>query len=235
MRQFILFIATVFLTFIANSQQTKNFIDQPYLEVSGSADTLVTPNEIYISIILSEKDNRDRVSLEDMEKRMVEALKELGIDTEKDLALGDILSNFKTYFLKSRNIIKTKSYTLKVSDANIAGLVFMRLEEAGISNVSIDRISHTDRESIQLQMNARAAFNAKSVAVAITGPLGQSPGPAIHITRLDAIVQALPGSAAGIRIRGLSTNKGTGMIELPKIEFEKIRISATVHVKFALQ
>src|SRR5690606_23331406 len=219
MRQFILFIATVFLTFIANSQQTKNFIDQPYLEVSGSADTLVTPNEIYISIILSEKDNRDRVSLEDMEKRMVEALKELGIDTEKDLALGDILSNFKTYFLKSRNIIKTKSYTLKVSDANIAGLVFMRLEEAGISNVSIERISHTDGESIQLQLNARAAFNAKSVAVEIPGPLGQTPGPSIHITRSDDLAQALQGRAPGIQIRG-SSSYGTGMVEPPKIDFE---------------
>jgi len=35
--------------------QTKNFIDQPYIEVFGYADTLVTPNLIYIKIIIDEK------------------------------------------------------------------------------------------------------------------------------------------------------------------------------------
>lgn len=233
MRPFILSIAALLLTLCANAQ-IKNFIDLPYIEVSGSADTLVPPNEIFISIVVSERDNRDRVSLEEMEKRMVDALKELGIDTENDLAIGDILSNFKTHLIKSRNIIKTKLYTLKVSDANLAGLVFMRLEDAGISNVSIDRVSHSEHDLIQLQINNRAASTAKSVALAIIGPLGQSVGPAIHITRSDDLVKALPGSAARIRIRGLSTY-GTRMAEPPKIEFEKIRISATVHVKFALQ
>ncbi len=85
----------------ANSQ-TKNFIDQPYIEVSGSADTLVTPNEIYIRIILSEKDTRDRISIEDLELKMVAAVKGLGLDTEKDLTTSDMTSNFKFYLLKSK-------------------------------------------------------------------------------------------------------------------------------------
>ncbi|MBE7178286.1 MAG: hypothetical protein INR69_17935 [Mucilaginibacter polytrichastri] len=50
--------------------QPKNFIDMPYVEVTGSADSLVTPNEIYIKIILSEKDSRDKNPLEDLENKM---------------------------------------------------------------------------------------------------------------------------------------------------------------------
>ncbi|RYE54063.1 MAG: hypothetical protein EOP48_13055, partial [Sphingobacteriales bacterium] len=106
----------LFSILVANSQ-AKNFIDQPYIEVSGSADTLVTPNEIYIRIILSEKDTRDRVSIEELELKMVAALKGLSLDTEKDLTTSDMTSNFKTYLLKSKDVIKTKIYTLKVTDA----------------------------------------------------------------------------------------------------------------------
>ena len=36
------------------SAQMKTFLDVPYIEVFGSADTLVTPNEIYISIVIAE-------------------------------------------------------------------------------------------------------------------------------------------------------------------------------------
>jgi len=40
------FIAFVF----AGQAQMKSFIDQPYVEVAGNADTLVTPDEIFIAI-----------------------------------------------------------------------------------------------------------------------------------------------------------------------------------------
>ena len=97
-------LTTLFvLTFILGQSQTKNFIDQPYIEVSGSADTLLTPNEIFIRILLSEKDTRDRVSIEDLELKMVNAIKALSLDTEKDLTTSDMTSNFKFYMV--RNLI----------------------------------------------------------------------------------------------------------------------------------
>ena len=44
----------LFTAFIMNSicySQSKNFIDQPYIEVSGSADTLVTPNQFLLKLL----------------------------------------------------------------------------------------------------------------------------------------------------------------------------------------
>jgi hypothetical protein len=34
--------------------QTKNFIDRPYLETTAKVDTLVTPNQIFLSIYIHE-------------------------------------------------------------------------------------------------------------------------------------------------------------------------------------
>lgn len=221
------------ICYLGNSQN-KNFIDQPYIEVSGSADTLVTPNEIYIRILLSEKDTRDRVSIEELEQKMVVALKGLGLDTEKDLTTSDLTSNFKYYLLKSKDVIKTKLYTLKVTDAVTASQVFIKLEEIGISNTSIDRVDHSDLDNLKNKMRTKAIVDAKERAISLTKPLNQTIGTAIHIVDTDNLGQQLQGRVAGIQIRGnISFNNNDK--ELPKIEFEKIKVTANINAKFILK
>src|SRR5215212_1821880 len=105
-------ITLFILAFLAGQTQSKNFLDQPYLEVAGNADTLLTPNEIYIKINISEKDTRDRTSVEELELKMYNALKALGIDVDKKLTTRDMASNFKSYFLRSKDVIKLKQYVL---------------------------------------------------------------------------------------------------------------------------
>lgn len=142
----------LFAVFIINSicySQSKNFIDQPYIEVSGTADTLVTPNQIFIKIVISEKDTRNKVSIEDLESKMITAIKSTGINTEMNLVLSDFVSNYRFYLLKQKDIMKTKQYVLKVGDAITASKIFLLLEDLEISNVSIERVEHSEIESIR--------------------------------------------------------------------------------------
>jgi uncharacterized protein YggE len=221
------------LVLLANSQ-TKNFIDQPHIEVSGSADTLVTPDEIFIRIILSEKDTRDRVPLEELEQKMVTALQGLGVDTEKDLATSDMTSNFKFHLLKNKDVIKTKLYILKTGNAMTASQVFIKLEEIGISNTSIDRVSHSGIDNLRNAMRTKAIADAKARAVALTKALNQTVGPAIHIVEGNNISQELQGRVTGLQIRGLNSVQ-SDYKEVPKIEFEKIKVAASVNAKFILK
>ena len=222
------------LSILLGQSQTKNFIDQPYIEVSGRADTLVTPNEIFIRILLSEKDTKDRVSIEDLELKMVNTLKALSLDIEKDLTTSDMTSNFKFYLLKSKDVIKTKLYTLKVKDAVTASQVFIQLEEIGISNTSIERVDHSDMENIKNLMRTKAISDARARAIALTKSLNQSVGLAIHIVDAENSNQQLEGGLSRIQIRGASTLK-SGYTELPKIEFENIKIVSNINVKFILK
>ena len=221
------------LVLFANAQ-TKNFIDQPYIEVSGNADTLITPNEIYIRIVLSEKDTRDRVPIEELEQKMVAALKGLGVDTEKDLTTSDMTSSFKSYLLKGKDVIKTKHYTLKVANAVTASRVFIKLEEMDVSNTSIERVNHSDLDNLRNAMRTKAIIDAKVRAMALTKPLNQSVGPAIHIVDAENVSQQLQGRVAGIQVRGYITMQKIDT-ELPKIEFEKIRVSANINARFTLK
>ena len=234
MKRLIIIILT-FSFWIKVNSQTKNFIDQPYIEVNGYADTLVTPNEIFIKIIISEKDTRDRVSLEEQEKKMVDAFKNLGIDTDKQLTTSDIGSNFKFYFLKSKDIIKSKTYILKVYTAMTATKVFLALEELEISNSSIDRVEHTELENLKNQMRTKAVMDAKKRAIELTIPLNQNIGNAIHIADEGNFTQNLQGKLMGVQIGRVSSINKVSNYEPPAIEFEKIKISSTVNVKFVIK
>ncbi len=215
--------------------QTKNFIDQPYIEVNGYADTLITPNQIFIKIIISEKDSKDKISLEELENKMIATLKNVGIKTEQDLTTSDMLSNYKFYFLKQKDVLKTKEYILKVTDAQIASKVFILLEDLGISNTSIEKVDHTDLKRIENICRIRAIEDAKSKAIAMTKPLMQTVGNAILIIDTDQNLEnQLQGRLSGISIRGYGLAEKQ-KFEAPKIEFEKIKAKSNLNVKFILR
>lgn len=157
-----LIVTTLFIfTLITGKSQTKNFIDQPYIEVNGNADTLVVPDEIYIRIIIYENDTRNKTSIEEQEVKMVNVIKSLGIDPKKDLVTNDMSGNFRHYLLRNNDVLKSKQYVLKVKDASTATKVFISLEDLDISNTSIERVDYSEKNNINNLMRAKAIEDAK--------------------------------------------------------------------------
>lgn len=231
----ILFIYSILFCLVFNAMgQNKTFLDVPYIEVNGFADTTITPNEIYIRITLSESDTKDRVSLEDMEKKLVAGLKSLGIKTEKDLTTSNIKSSFQYHALKQADVLKTKEYNLKVGDAVMATRVFMKLEELKFGNAEIEKVSHSEISTIRNKCRTNAILNAKGKAIALTSAIGQQVGPALLISDYsndsDGTVQVAQPKRQMLMMTADALNA-----ELPQIDFEKIHISLSVAVKFALK
>ena len=228
-------ICSILFCFVSNIfGQTKTFLDVPYIEVNGYADTTITPNEIYIKIMLSESDTKDRVSLEDMEKKLVAGLKSLGIKTEKDLTTSNIQSGFRFYALKQTDVLKKKEYNVKVADAVMATRVFIKLEELKFGNAEIEKVAHSEITTIRNACRTKAILNAKEKAIALTYPIGQQVGPALLISDYsndsDGMVQI---AQQNRQMMVMAADASSA--ELPKIDFEKIRISLSVAVKFALK
>jgi hypothetical protein len=99
--------------------------------------------------------------------------------------------------------------------------------------MAIDRVDHSELEKLKNRMRTNAVVDARNRAVAMTQPLNQTVAAAIYISETENISQ-LQGRVAGIQIRG--TNSGQrSQVDLPQIEFEKIRITATINVKFILK
>lgn len=230
----IIHLLTLSFLSIFSYSQTKTFLDVPYIEVNGNADTLVTPNEIYISFVISEGDVKDRKSLEDQERRMVAGLKSLGIKTEKNLTTTDMQSDYKFYVLKQRDIFKTKEYKLKVGDAILATRVFMKLEELGIANTKIESVGHSEIESIRNSCRTNAMINAHEKAIALSKPIKAIVGAPLHITDYssDLISPSLTSSRVKMQNVMMDDSNPEAMAE---INFEKIKISISINVKFMLK
>jgi uncharacterized protein len=224
--------------FILSKAQNKNFIDQPYIEVSGSADSLVTPDEIFIKIIISEKDTRNRISIEEQESKMIRALESLGIDVEKNLTTRDIGSNFKFHIIRGKDVIKSKQYILKVTDAATATNVFIKLEELEISNSSIDRVNYSDLENLKTIMRTKAVENAKNKATSLVKPLNQNIGSAIHITDVESVSMNMTNKFQNdlqeVVVIGYSSKFAQREVP-PQIEFQKTKVTGIVNVKFILK
>lgn len=213
------------------SAQSKNFIDQPYLETTAQVDTLVIPDKIYLSIYLSESDTKDRKSVEELENRMQQKLNELGIDTKEQLSLGSLSSNFKDYFLRKTGVLKSKYYSLLIYDALTAGLVIQGLETVGISNVNFQKAEVSNIEELKVMLRAKAVAKASKQGKVMVEALGQQIGKALFISDMNT------GIVYGWRGR-------TGMAEMAMakadssepidVDFQKVKVSSMVNVKFAI-
>lgn len=233
-----LFLTTAILTGYGQ-EVGKNFIDQNFIEVTGFAEKSITPNRIYLKILINEKDFKGK-SLSEIEKSMFDTLKGLGIDIQKDLAVKDFISNFQHYWILKSNILLIKEYQLLVYDAKTAGQVFIELEKLGISNISIDQLDHSDIEKYRQEVKVESIKSAKEEALELASAIGQEIGRALYIiedkTLSMNMTGALQGKVSGIMIRGIS-NKSTygSRAPEPDVEFEKIKMEYNITVRFELK
>jgi len=211
--------------------QSKNFLDVPYLETSARVDTLVTPDKIYLSITIREKDSKGRKSVEEQENKMAQSLKNLGIDIDKQLAIKDLASNYKKYFLRSKEVLKSKQFSLVVYDGLTAGKVMAALEELDIANTYLEKTEYSKMDELELTLKSRAIQKAKKKADALTAPLGQNVGPALHI--MDTSQPYYPRYNQP-RMEMAMAKMDVAEAEPLDINFEKIRVESTVNVKFEL-
>jgi uncharacterized protein YggE len=210
--------------------QDENHI--PYIETSAEADSLVVPDEIYLSIHLREIDERNKLSVEDLEKRLLQTLQELNIDIEKQLKLADLSSNIKSYFLRRKDIKKSKRYELKVYDATTAGRVLAALEEKNISNVRLTRTDYSKLEELKLHLLGEAVTKAKARANAMAKPLGQGVGEALSIWDDSQ-------GFAGYRQMAMDNVMVAYAMDMeevaqPEIQFKPQKIQVRVQVRFRL-
>lgn len=224
-------ITLLLITSLTSYGQSKNFIDQPYLETTARVDTLVIPDRIYLSILITEADTKGKTSVEKLENKMADKLKAIGIDIEKQLTLNDLGSNFKKYFLRKVDVQKDKEYTLLVHDALTAGKVLMGLESIGISNVNLIKTEYSGLEKLKIDLRQKAVRAAKIQAEAMVIPLDQKLGHALFISDLNTGVQ----NRMTDRMVRVQMSKEADKDQPIEIEFEKIKIESTVNVKFAIQ
>ena len=235
MKHFIVgFLLMISLTGFSQNGE-KNFIDQNYIEVTGKAEMDIVPDMIYLKIVLSDKDNKNKQSLDEIEKLMLNKLTEIGIDLNKDLSINDFSSNYKLYWISKADIILTKEYKLIVHETKTLQKVYSEFQKLGISNVTIDKLDHSKIEQFRKEVKINAIKAAKDKAESLTSSINQSIGKAIYIQELDnQYLNNYSHAVSNVRIRGASSGYSNES-SMPEIEFEKINLQYSILVRFELK
>lgn len=223
-------LSLVLLALCGNSFAQKNFIDQPYIETGASADTLVMPDRIYLSIILSEADSKGKKSVEDLERAMEKKLKELNIDTKKDLTLMELGSNYKSYFLSGQKVNKTKAYSLLVRDAMTAGKVLAGLESVDIANVRVREKSYSKEEELFTALKVKAINKARKDSQVLATAAGKKLGDVLYISaNADRYFRSYDNMEAAMALSAMET------VPPPiEVDFQEIAFSASVRITFKM-
>jgi len=234
-RMILALAAAALLSTGASAQQGVSIVEnQNYIEVNGYSLGEVSPDRIFIRFQIAESDSRGRESVAAQERAMAQALQRVGIDTDRQLTINDMSSNFQKYILRRTDIQQSRDYMLEVPTAATAATAFAALEGVGISNATIDRAEYRDIDAFTLDNKVKAVQNAREKAAALAAAVGQTIGRAIFIQDFERTYRALSGALSGVMVKAVET-MDVAAPAAPNIDFEKITVESNVTVRFLLE
>ncbi|MFN5334535.1 MAG: SIMPL domain-containing protein [Bacteroidota bacterium] len=228
-------ISCLFLITGINSfaqSQTLSPAVSSYIEVTGNAEEEVVPDEIFISITLKERYvNKDKITIETQEAQMKNALKSIGVDL-KNLYLSDVNSDYVKIRRQKKDMLTKKEYVLKVATATMVGQVFQELDKMDITDGFISKVNHSKIDSLKKEIRIKAIKSAKEKATYLLAALGEQVGKVIVVTDSpDPGTQPyypMPRVMAMVAADGIPEAK-------EEIEFQKIKLTSSIFVKFAVK
>ena len=212
--------------------------EQPYIEVTGTAEKEVIPDEIYIGIIIREKYvNKVKVTIEEQEEKLKTAVKSLGIDLT-NLYLSDANADYVKIRWQKKDVLTKKDYTLKVSSAKTVGQVFQELEKLEITDASISKVSHSKIDSLRKEVRIMAIKAAKDKADYLLTAIGEQTGKPLIVTENPHTIYREEISRMPARnVNSISTGGVPGSYgdKENEIQFQKIKLTSSIYTKFSIK
>jgi len=212
--------------------------DQPYIEVSGTAESEVISDEIYISIVIKEKYvNREKITIEEQEETLRTLLQSLDIDLA-NLSVSDADADYVKVRWNKKDILTKKDYTLKVSKAVTVGKVFQEFDNLEITDANIAKVSYSKIDSLRKEVRISAIKAAKDKADYMLAAIGEKTGKPLIIN--ESI--ALPTSNVSGVMRGQRSESNVTFSDGVKVDgkignelqFEKIKVRISIYAKFEI-
>ena len=231
MKKMIFLVATFVLVALSvSAQQAETF--PSYIEVNGVAEKEIAPNEIYLSITINERDSKGKISIDEQQRDMVAVLKKLGVKPAEQLKMMDLTSSY----FKRGNALAKAQYELKLTSAVEVARVWRALDELGISQVTVQKVSHTDIETFKKEVRADAMRAARDNARALAEAIDQKAGKCFWIADYSSPVKTTF-AVANMKARGVMEESVSfdAMVEEEGLEFQTINLQHRVQAKFVLE
>lgn len=228
MKKILFTLAAAMICGFASAQQPSN---DNRIEVNARSSREVSPDEVFIKITLDQNDNKGKYTIDQLEKRLYDALKKAGVDADKELKVNDMSSTLKSYLLKKNEGLIAKEYRLKIGTAQLMP-VFRELDKAGIPTVEVVGSRFSKYKEVYNELLGEAVTEARQRADIMAKAAGAQVVGVIFIQTYDntAMYEAAPMAANVFTRKVMVADAGS----VPDLEFTGIRIEANITARFVI-
>lgn len=207
------------------------------ISVSGSAETEVTPDIIYIAISLKEylKDNnsKKKVDITALENQLYSAIQKAGLDKE-NLTINNLSSySWATEKKKNPDFLASKQYRLKVSDLNKFNDIIGAVDPKGVASTNIESYDYSKIESLKKELKIKALQAAKAKAAYLVEALGDKLGSVIDIQEVNNEQYPQPMYRNVMMMKAESADAMAG--NAAEIDFKKIKLNYIMNTIFEIK
>jgi uncharacterized protein YggE len=245
MKNVLLLLTGLFFTLGGFAQQTDNKPPVKKIEVNGSAEIEITPDEIYLDIALKEyyksKNNTNKVDITTVEKQLEKAVLEAGIPKE-NLTIENVYGyNYDNWWRKKKNdpdFLARKKYRLKLNKLDKVNIIMAAVDEEGIESVNIASYSHSKMEEYRKQVKTKALQAAKAKADYLLGAIDEQIAGVLEVQEIntDNYSDVRP-YAVNAYVTGMTQSrmKAESAADVSDIGFKSIKVRAEVRAVFGIK
>lgn len=204
------------------------------INVNGSADMEITPDEIYVLVSLKEyeKKGNGKISLEKIKNDFLNSCTSIGL-ADSVITIASYEGNLLKKRRSKEELYASISYQVKFNNSKKMDELVNKLDDEATQSFDVVRVSHSKIQEYRRQMRIQAIKAAKEKAAYLTEAVGESLGTAVTISEYNRdIVQ--PYSQASyankVRIDNVSFFSNDS-----DIDFKKIKVYMEVNVVFAIK
>jgi uncharacterized protein len=232
---FLLMVAVCFITATAFAQTST---EKRVIEVTGSAEILVTPNEFTFKITLLERiENKQKLTIEMQEAKLKEELRSLGVDVQKDLTIFDLTSVYISR-KKTKDTLGSKDYRLKLKDLAKIEKLQEIADRLNIANLDLIEATHSELTTFRKDTKMEALKAAKAKAEYMLGAIGERVGKSVFIQEIpdensprsisSGLLMSNSNIASNIRTSDSQDSDTT-------LSFSKIKLRYSVLARFEIE
>lgn len=238
MKRLFVIIAMSCLTTAAFAQtETKPF--PRVIEVTGSAEIEIAPDEVYLNVNLREymKDKTTKVSLNEIDKEFQKALAALKIDL-KDVSIEGANAyynydyNYWRNEAKRTDFLASKVYVIKLPNLEKYNELMQKLDNKGIENAYLQRTDNSKIEEYRQQVKINALKAAKNKAKQMVESIGNQLGDVVFIREINGGNMYQPVMYKTMSNAAMdASNSGGG----EPVQMQKIKIRYEVEAHFVIR
>src|SRR5205809_1658108 len=237
MKKMILALSASLCLLFANAQVIDNTIKQRTINVTGSAQLQITPDEIYVQVELREynKKSGEKVDIETIRNQFLSAAKSMNI-ADTDVVVQGYSGWDGNYWWYQKNKKKNPdmkagvTYEVKVKSVDDMDKLVDKLDDEATQNFYLSRTSHSNMDSIKKQLKIQAVKAAKDKATYLAAALGENVGQALIINDPNEIGDYPRPLYANAMVKA-EADQSAPM----NVDFKKIKIQYDVNVIFELK